>query len=223
MRDDEEAALPDAPDSVSHHGKEDAEPPQAKFPSDAGPSYEESAAATGGQRSANEGNGSSIVLTGSGDAVVELTKNAAGPAVVYIWGNAARRYFAIKTIRAEEILIATMQPYHGVRSLDWDGAESTGFRVRATGPWRIEVLPLSAIPTFRTSLKGDGDMVVHYTGHGSHAEINGNKERHYFRVRALSAHGIDSVVSTIPDSWPISGEPQYFEVEAIGPWTITVK
>jgi von Willebrand factor type A domain len=223
-------ALPHPPDTGPDTGPDTVlgtGPRSGKQGSAAPPGKPAAAAVTAGQSPAADSDTASIVLTGSGDAVVELTKHAAGPAVVYIWGNAARRYFAIKTVRAEEILVATMQPYDGVRSLDFDGGESTGFRVRATGPWRIEVLPLSAIPTFRTSLKGDGDMVVHYTGHGSCAEINGNDAGGYFIVRAFSRNGkTDNLVNTntaYTGTSPISGEPQYFEVHADGPWTITVK
>jgi hypothetical protein len=184
------------------------------------------AAAAAEERSAEEGHNATIVLTGSTDAVVKFAKNAPGPVVVYITGNAASRYFGVRTLGTEHYLVNTLDPYEGVRSLDGDGGESTGFEVRATGPWRIEVLPLSVIPTFNTSVKGDGDMVVRYTGDGSLAEITGNNDGRYFDVRASGAHGTDRLVSTsqpYAGSRQISGGPQFFEVQAVGPWTITVK
>jgi hypothetical protein len=184
-----------------------------------------SAAATE-ERSAEEGHNAPIVLTGSNDAVVKFAKKAPGPAVVYITGNAACRYFGVRILGTEHLLVNTLGPYEGVRSLGWDGGESTGFEVRATGPWRIEVLPLSVIPTFNTSVKGDGDMVVRYTGDGSLAEITGNKNGRYFDVRTFGAHATDRLVSTsqpYAGSRQISGRPQFFEVQAVGSWTITVK
>ena len=123
-----------------------------------------------------------IVLTGADDAVVELARNAAGPAAVHISGNSASRYFAVRAVGTEDDLVISLRPYEGVRSLNWNGGESTGFEVRATGSWRIEVLPLSAIPTFNASFNGDGDMVVHFTGDGSLAEIVGNDAGRYFHV-----------------------------------------
>ncbi len=184
------------------------------------------AAAAAEERSAEESHNATIVLTGSTDAVVKFTKNAPGPAVVYITGNAASRYFGVRILGAEQHLVNTLEPYDGVRWLDRDGGEPTDFEVRATGPWRIEVLPLSVIPTFNTSFKGDGDMVVRYTGDGSVAEITGNKDGRYFDVRALGAHGTDRLVSTsqpYTGSHQISRQPQIFEVQAVGSWTITVK
>jgi hypothetical protein len=184
------------------------------------------AAAAAEERSAEEGHNATIVLTGSTDAVVMFTKNAPGPAVVHITGNAASRYFGVRILGTEHYLVNTLDPYDGVRSLDRDGGESTGFEVRATGPWSIEVLPLSVIPTFNTSFQGDGDMVVRYTGDGSLAEITGNNDGRYFDVRAFGAHGTDRLVSTsqpYAGSRQISGQPQFIEVQAVGSWTITVK
>jgi hypothetical protein len=184
------------------------------------------AAAAAEKRSAEEGHNATIVATGSADAVVKFTKNAPGPAVVYITANAASRYFGVRILGTEHYLVNTLEPYDGIRWLDRNGGESTGFEVRATGPWRIEVLPLSVIPTFNTSVKGDGDMVVRYTGDGSLAEITGNNDGRYFDVRAFGAHGIDRLVSTsqvYAGSRQISGGPQFFEVQAVGSWTITVK
>jgi hypothetical protein len=121
-----------------------------------------------------------FVFTGTCDATVELTENTAGPAAVHIIGISASRYFSVRAVGTEDDPVRTLRPYQGVRSLDWSGGESTGFEVRATGSWKIEVLPLSAIPNFNISFKGDGDMVVHFTGDGSLVEIAGNEARRFF-------------------------------------------
>jgi hypothetical protein len=217
-----------APDSAFRRAaaKTSAEPSSATFPSGIESGMATAAAVAAEERSAAEGHNATIVLSGSTDADVKFAKNAPGPAVVYITGNAASRYFGVRILGTENYLVNTLDPYEGVRSLDWDGGESTGFEVRATGPWRIEVLPLSVIPTFNTSVKGDGDMVVRYTGDGSLAEITGNNDGRYFDVRAFGAHGTDRLVSTsqpYAGSSQISGGSQFFEVQAVGSWTITVK
>jgi hypothetical protein len=206
--------------------KTSAEPPPATLPSGSGSGMAAAAATAAEKRSAEEGHNATIVATGSTDAVVKFTKNVPGPVVVYITGNAASHYFDVRILGTEQHLVNTLEPYDGVRWLDRDGGKSTDFEVRATGPWRIEVLPLSVIPTFNTSVKGDGDMVVRYTGDGSLAEITGNNDGRYFDVRAFGTHGTERLVSTsqpYAGSRQISGGPQFFEVQAVGPWTITVK
>jgi hypothetical protein len=58
------------------------------------------------------------------------------------------------------------------------------------------------------------------------AEITGNHAGRYFNVRAFGTHGINRLVNT---TQAYSGEcqinqgPQVFEVQGIGPWTITIK
>ena len=159
--------------------------------------------------------------------MVEVTRTNWVPAVVHISGNSASEYFAVQTLGTNNVLVKTMEPYDGIRPLDWDGDESTGFKIWATGPWRIEMLPLSAIPTFTRSFNGSGTMVVHFTGTGSLVRITGNNEHQHFEVRALSAYGPYRrlVDTTRPHAGEcqISRGPQIFEVQATGPWTITLK
>jgi hypothetical protein len=225
---DDNQARTRPPDSALRRAsaKTSTEPPPATLPSGIGSGKVSAAAAAAEEHSAEEGHNATVEATGSVDAVVTFTKNAPGPAVIYITANAASRYFGVRILGTDQYLVNTLEPYHGVRWLDWDGGGSTEFEVRATGPWRIEVLPLSAVPTFNTSFKGDGDMVVRYTGDGSLAEITGNNDGRYFDVRAFGAHGTDRLVSTsepYAGSRQISGGPQFFEVQAVGSWTITVK
>jgi hypothetical protein len=217
---------PPPPDSEFRRGTTSADSPAATLLSRIGLRIAARIAPGKKERSAEDGRNATIVLAGSGDAVVDLTKNPPGPAAVNITGNAASRYFSVRALGTEDDLVITLDRYQGTRSLNWDGGESTGFKIRATGSWRIEVLPLTAIPTFNTSFKGQGDMVVRFTGNGTRAEITGNHAGRYFNVRALGTHGIDRLVNTTQaysDSCPISRGPQIFEVQATGPWTITIK
>jgi hypothetical protein len=223
---DDGRTRPRAPDSLIRPSTISAEPRTAPLLSRIGSKIAVRVAGAEHQRSAESVREATIVLTGAGDAAVELARNAAGPAAVHIFGNSASRYFAVRAVGTEDDLVITLRPYQGVRSLNWNGGESTGFEVRATGSWRIKVLPLSAIPTFNPSFNGDGDMVVHFTGDGSLAEIIGNDAGRYFHVHTLGPDGTDRLVNTTQKysgSSQISGGPQFFEVQAIGPWTITVK
>ena len=204
-----------------------AETAQPTPQSDAGPQIVAPTAAAQNHHPGEVGHTATTVLTGSGDAVVEVTKTNWLPAVVHIAGNSASEYFAVRTLGTNNVLVMTMEPYDGIRPLDWDGDESTGFEILATGPWRIEMLPLSAIPTFAGSFNGNGNMVVHFTGAGSLARITGNNERQHFEVRALGAYGpyrrLVDTTRPYAGECQISRAPQIFEVQATGSWTITIK
>jgi hypothetical protein len=222
----DEQPRPPPPDSEFRRGKTSADSPAATLLSRIGLRIAARIAPGKKERSAKDGGNATIVLAGSGDAVVDLTKNPPGPAAVNITGNAESRHFSVRALGTEDDLVITLDRYQGTRSLNWDGGEATGFKIRATGSWRIEVLPLTAIPTFNTSFKGQGDMVVRFTGNGTRAEITGNHAGRYFNVRAFGTHGINRLVNT---TQAYSGEcqinqgPQVFEVQGIGPWTITIK
>jgi von Willebrand factor type A domain len=223
---DDERTRPRALDRPIRRRKMTAEPRAAPLLSRVGSNIAARVAGVENEHLAEGVRDAGMVLTGAGDAAVELARNAAGPAAVQVSGNSASRYFAVHAVGTEDDLVITLRPYQGVRSLNWNGGESTGFEVRATGSWRIEVLPLSAIPTFNGSFNGDGDMVVHFTGDGSLAEIIGNDAGRYFHVHTLRPDGTDRLVNTTQKysgSSQISGGPQFFEVQAIGPWSITVK
>jgi hypothetical protein len=251
-----EHALKSAPEQQVRHPPDDQQPPpepegnQAQSPapeagprpaaanasaqtaqptpqSDPGPQIAAPAAAAQPQHPGEVGHTATRELTGSGDAVVEVTRTNWVSAVVHISGNSASEYFAVQTLGTNNVLVKTMEPYDGIRPLDWDGDESTGFKIWATGPWRIEMLPLSAIPTFTRSFNGNGNMVVRFTGTGSLVRITGNNQRQHFEVRALSAYG--PYLRLVDTKQPHAGEcqisrgPQIFEIQATGNWTITVK
>jgi hypothetical protein len=171
-----------------------------------------------------------IVLRGHGDGVVTLRKKKdAGPSAVAIAGNAAARFFGVRALGSDSDLLNTLDPYEGVRALDWDGRESTGFEVRATGDWTIEVVPEAAIPTFDTSYEGSGDTVLRFTGVGSRAEITGNAEGRYFSVRQLGGgrdaaarRRLVNTTEAYSGTVDIDSESRLFAIEAVGPWKISI-
>ena len=177
--------------------------------------------------SAEEEPADPVALRGVGNGVVTLRKRdrRPGPAAVHITGNDEARFFGVRTLGSDRSVLNTIDPYDGVRSLDWDGVESTGFEVRATGSWTIVVMPVAAAPAFDATFAGSGDMVVRYTGGGSTARISGNEHGRYFSVRALHADAAVRLVNTTEaysGSCAIARGPQVFAVEAVGSWTISI-
>ena len=162
----------------------------------------------------------SIVFTGSGDGIVQLTKHAPGPAAVRISGNRTSNHFKLRTLGTQDVVVLTTGPYEGVRPLDWDGGNSTGFEVTATGPWSIEVLPLSAMATFDKSFKGEGDQVIHFTGDGLVARITPNDDGRIYNVRTLNPNGRHR--SVVNPQGRIDTGPQFFHIQAAGSWTLSI-
>jgi hypothetical protein len=150
------------------------------------------------------------VFTGSGDGIVQLTKNTPGPAAVRISGNQTSNHFEVRALGTRDVVVVTTGPYQGVRPLDWDGGNSTGFEVTTTGPWRIEVMPLSAMPTFDKSFKGEGDQVIRFTGDGSVAEITPTDNGRIFNVFTLNPNGSHRSILNPHGGWgQIDSGPQF--------------
>ena len=173
-----------------------------------------------------------IVLSGSGDSVVDVDKPDM-PAIVHIRGNAEGRYFGVRSLDASnesiELLVNTTDPYDGLRPLDFSVGEHTSrFEVSAVGAWTIEILPLASAPRLEVPgrYEGSGDSVVVLTGRTPDlAAIVGNASGRYFGVFGHGGPYRDLLVNTTD---PYDGtvlfdsDTAVLEIQAIGQWTITV-
>ena len=109
--------------------------------------------------------------------------------------------------------------------MEWPNGQSVAMEVHATGPWLIEMLSLAQVPSFDTSYTGDGDAVIRFVGSGSTVKIVGNNSGRYFGVRSVNAEGVVGLVNTTEPYSKTSliyAGPQFFEIQAVGAWTITV-
>ena len=182
-------------------------------------------------------------FSGSGDDVLDFQKPA-GPALVWISGNAASAYFGVKSFGQGDdgpytwfdLLANETEPYQGIRLIDYhhyytDQKLTTRFEVKATGPWSIEVRPLSSARTLGTpgQIQGTGDDVILVTGSPSTARIVGNAEARYFGVKAyysattsydLLANETDPYDGTVMFS---KSNAYLIEVQASGPWSISTQ
>lgn len=170
-----------------------------------------------------------IVLSGSGDAIVELDKWP-GPALVHISGNSGSRHFAVINYDAAgtylDLLANTTDPYDGVRPLDFfDGVLTTRFEVTASGDWQIEVLPLlehglwADVPG---RVAGSGDAVLLLNGAADTATISGNPDNRHFAVESYG----DSVDLLVNTTDPYTGQvlvpprARILVVSAEGEWAM---
>lgn len=174
---------------------------------------------------------------GEGSRVLDIEKPADAPALVAMEGNAASRYFSVTALGAgneqKDLLASAAEPYRGVRLLDADfRAGSLRLEVEATGPWTIELRPVStarkvAVPG---QFQGNGDDVLLIEGTPDLARFSGNKGGRdgrgagFFGARAYGGQYPDILFSA---SDPYEGqvtvptETKVVEVEATGPWSVT--
>jgi hypothetical protein len=173
-----------------------------------------------------------IVLTGTGDAIVDIDKGAEA-ALVHITGNSASRFFAVVNYdnagEQIDLLVNTTEPYDGVRPLDFRDDEHTArFEVQADGAWTIEILPLSAIEKVEVpgEISGVGDYVFALVaGTPDTATITGNASSRFFAVMGYG-NGIDLLVNTTdPYEGIVLLDPEtlVIDVQAVGEWTIEIE
>lgn len=171
-----------------------------------------------------------IVITGSGDSIVDIQKDH-GPALVHIIGNASSSYFGVKSYDDNneqiDLLVNTTDPYDGFRPLDFlDDQYSVRFEVQATGDWIIEILPLGAIEklTIPGNITRNGDYVFAIVGGSPDtATITGNASSSYFGVfgygntKELLVNTTDPYNGTVM----LGSDIIIIEVQAMGEWTMS--
>lgn len=173
-----------------------------------------------------------IVLTGSGDQIVDVDLPDGFVGLVHIIGNAGGRFFAVSNLDANndqiDLLVNTGDPYDGLRPLDFrDDERTVRFQVQAVGEWTIEILPLSSIKFVEVpgSISGKGDFVFALTGKDPDtAKIVGNAEGRYFAVLGYSG-SVDLLVNTgdpYDGTVLLDGDTVIIEIQAVGEWTIEI-
>lgn len=171
-----------------------------------------------------------VVLTGTGDSVVDV-KKWQGPALAHITGNTGLSHFAVVNFDADgnqiDLLVNTLEAYDGVRPIDFfDDQHTTRFEVTAVGDWAIEILPLveGAIPAPVPGVTtGAGDAVLLLEAAADVATVTGNDAAQHFAVQSYGGLFPDLLVNTVD---PYSGQVQLdpdariLAITAAGPWTV---
>ena len=183
-----------------------------------------------------------IILSGSGDSILDVDKPAA-PMLVSIKGNSCSRYFGVTAFNEDNeeinLLVSTTDPYEGSRPLDFFDFQLTKrIQVESSCEWEISVLSLSATRTLTVpgSISGTGDEIflldggtpdlVHVVGNSV-----GNSEGRYFSVFGVFGYSdfpdlvVNLVVHTT-DPYDGTGilnvDTVAIEVQAVGEWTIEI-
>ena len=174
-----------------------------------------------------------VILTGSGDAVVDFD-NPYDLAIIHITGNASSRHFAVQSYGSNgeriDLLANTTEPYDGIKALDFgDGDHTTRFEITATGEWRIEVLSLMTARTLTVPgvIAGKGDEIIIINGVTPDlAVITGNTSSRHFAVKAYGAGGYADLLVNTTDPYEgtvvIKGALLLVEVFASDNWSIEI-
>lgn len=174
-----------------------------------------------------------MVLTGSGDSVVEVDKWD-GPGLAHISYVGASNFVVWNYDGDNEcidLLVNTIGSYEGTVPLDFVNEAGTArFQVTAAGQWKIAVLPLSEVRRdyIPGTLKGVGDDVVAFLGTAEPDVliVDAGQARSNFVIWSYGLHsGRDLVVNEIA---PYSGtvmvarDTFLLVIGAEGSWTIEV-
>jgi len=177
---------------------------------------------------------SPIIYTGSGDDVVSL-KSINKPHVYDIDGNASKNYFGVIAYNSsgERLgsLVNTTDVYHGIV---FDCHQSVAnLEIKSSDPWKIRVLPLSTMENASKgmTIKGSGDSVFVFdpsAGESNLAVITGNKGNDYFAVIGYDKNlsrisAFVNTVSAYEGKVMLRNNPRYYEIKAVGEWSITFK
>jgi hypothetical protein len=167
-----------------------------------------------------------VVYTGSGDAILHITKPAGATAVIVtIVGNQVAKNFDVRAVDgAQDHLVATTAPYHGSTLLDAAGTTTTQLRVHSAGSWSITLADARSAPVFAAGYNGEGDAVVLHQGQGGSTTINATGSGP-FLVKVYAAGRTATLVKqTAPWSGivPLPSGIALLAVRAPGPWTMAV-
>ena len=172
-----------------------------------------------------------IILTGSGDSIVDVDKpNIA--MVAHIVGNKSSNHFAVLNYGEDGnkigLLVNTTDPYDGIIPLDFENGEWTSrFEIKASGDWKIELLQLSSLRVLLVPgiIEGKGDEVFLLGGETPDlAKIEGNSKSSHFAVLGYNG-GRDLLVNTTDPysgSVIINSKTMIIEVKSVGSWKIDI-
>jgi hypothetical protein len=103
------------------------------------------------------------------------------------------------------------------------GQDTARLQIKASGPWHVEVRPLSSLATFDASAQGHGDDVISYTGRAGIAALTHSGE-HNFIVDAYTSQrrGLVNEIGAYSGTVPVSAGRAVWTVQADGDWTVAI-
>ena len=178
-----------------------------------------------------EGGGTLIGL-GFCAVILKIDKPKDKPVLLEISAPKEEGQFAVIRYDADNNMIGvpvnTIGAYSGTIDLDLDGNSTASLEVRASSPWTITLMEMSAAPEFKVpgSMSGEGDSVVHLASGATTLAIEGGKENTNFAVILYGGVIPDLLVNEIDvysGKVAVSKDGGYLAITATGPWTINAE
>jgi hypothetical protein len=167
--------------------------------------------------------------SGTGNDVITLDKPVAGPALLYARCDNPDTEFYILAFdkdgnQAYDMLAAGFGPYEGVTPLNFGWMYTTPsqrayrLQVTATGPWTVEIRPLSAAPSVGPggTIEGTGDQVFRLEGGVATAVIKGGSDGDIFAVEDFD------LITQIRNTLVFAQGPYFGRVVTLSPGYIAV-
>lgn len=174
-----------------------------------------------------------IVLTGKGDAVVDVNKwtGFALARITYTGG----RNFVVKNYDANgeriDLLVNTIGVYSGTKIIDVN-SETARFQIESSGNWEIQVLPIDLIryQKIPSTVDGVGDDVILIGPYPDLLKIDASTAKGNLIIwgigknRSLLVNDISPYTGTVivGKNIPIDSGIMILEVKAVGPWSIQI-
>lgn len=170
-----------------------------------------------------------IILTGSGDSVVDFNKwdRAAILHVKYFGGS----NFAIVNYDSQgtrlDLLVNTIGAYDGVVPLDFlDDEYSSRFEITASGPWEIEIMPFTEIDIYPIPgiVSGNGDYVFLVAGKPDKLNIDASQASRNFAIWGYNLYRNLLVNEIAPYTGTVLAESDMrtFVIIGTGEWSIEI-
>jgi hypothetical protein len=174
-----------------------------------------------------------IILSGSGDSVVDIEKTFS-LGIIHIIGPSIHDNFIVYNYDANnekiDLLVNTIGEYDGYLPFDWKTDKETArFQIMASGPWTIEIYPFVSpfLDDFLTNVPGivdgKGDSILMFPSRADLAIIDASKGDSNFIIYAYGDFGRELMVNEIA---PYTGTviipsgTNTLEIKAEGDWTI---
>jgi len=174
-----------------------------------------------------------FTYTGQGTAVVEIAKPTSGPVVVEldIQSTSNTIVWSLDTnLETNDLLVNEIGNYQGVKLMDlpFFTPQTTRYLdITATGLWTVRVRNLTTAPSFDTSITGQGDRVLRYTGPARVMRLTHDGPSNFivWNHRDYLATSTDSdlvvnVIGPYDATRPFQAGPALIEVTADGNWSI---